>query len=183
MVVGGSLSAIKLIVGWIGHSTAVLADGLENTGDLFGSGLVLYALHIASRPADREHPYGHGRSETIAGLAVGFLLGASGLAICFESVRRLHIRTEVPHLYAVWPLIASIAVKTGLSLGKFRYGRRIGSAALVADAWHDGIEIVSGFVALAALALALYDPEHFAAADHWGDLRLVLLSCLPRCMW
>lgn len=175
MVVGGSLSAIKLIVGWIGHSTAVLADGLENTGDLFGSGLVLYELHIASRPPDREHPYGHGRSETIAGLAVGFLLGASGLAICFESVRRLHIRTEVPHLYAVWPLIASIAVKTGLSLGKFRYGRRIGSAALVADAWHDGIEIVSGFVALAALALTLYDPEHFAAADHWGGFAVGLI--------
>jgi cation diffusion facilitator family transporter len=168
IAVGGSLSAAKLLVGWIGHSTGVFADGLENAGDLFGSGLVLSALHIASKPPDREHPYGHWRCETIAGLAVGFLLGASGLAICYESLRRLYIRTEIPHLYAIWPLIASIAVKTGLSLGKFKYGRRIGSAALVADAWHDCVEIISGLVALAALALTLYDPEHFGAANHWG---------------
>jgi divalent metal cation (Fe/Co/Zn/Cd) transporter len=74
MVVSGSLSATKLLVGWIAHSTAVFADGLENAGDLFGSGLVLYALHVASKPPDKDHPYGHGRSEMIAGLAVGVLL-------------------------------------------------------------------------------------------------------------
>jgi cation diffusion facilitator family transporter len=175
MAVSGLLSATKLLVGWIAHSTAVFADGLENVGDLFGSGLVLYALNVASRPPDREHPYGHGRSETIAGLAVGFLLGASGIVICYQSVRRLHFKTELPHLYAIWPLIASIAIKTGLSLGKFKYGRRLSSAALLADAWHDSVEIVSGFVALAALALTLYDPEHFAAADHWGGFAVGMI--------
>ena len=175
MVVSGSLSATKLLVGWMANSTAVFADGLENAGDLFGSGLVLYALRIASRPPDREHPYGHGRSETIAGLAVGFLLGASGIVICYESWRRLHIPTELPHPYAVWPLIASIIVKNGLSFGKFHYGRRLGSAALVADAWHDGIEVVSGAVALAALGLTLFDPQHFADADHWGGFAVGLI--------
>ena len=178
MAISGLLSATKLIVGGIAHSTAVLADGLENAGDLFGSGLVLYALHVASRPPDREHPYGHGRSETIAGLAVGFLLGAAGIVICYESIRRLQTKTELPHAYAVWPLVASIAVKTGLSLGKFRFGRRLGSAALLADAWHDGIEIVSGSVALIALALTIYDPEHFAAADHWGGFAVGLIVFL-----
>ena len=175
MAVSGSLSAAKLLVGWFAHSTAVIADGLENAGDLFGSGLVLYALYIASKPPDSEHPYGHGRSETIAGLAVGFLLGASGLVICYESVRRLRLPSPVPHLYAIWPLIVSIAVKTGLSLGKFRYGRRLGSAALLADAWHDAVEIVSGAVALCALSLTLYDPEHFDAADRLGGFAVGLI--------
>ena len=175
MVVSGFLCATKLLVGWMAHSTAVFADGLENAGDLFGSGLVLYALGIASRPPDREHPYGHGRSETIAGLAVGFLLGLSGIVICYESWRRLHVPTEPPHAYAVWPMIGSIVVKAGLSSGKFRYGRRIGSAALVADAWHDGIEVVSGAVALAALGLTLFDPQYFAAADHWGGFAVGLI--------
>jgi cation diffusion facilitator family transporter len=178
MAVSGSLAASKLVVGWIGHSTAVLADGLENTGDLLGSALVLYALHIASKPPDSDHPYGHGRSETIAGLAVGMLLAASGIAICYESTRRLRIRTELPQLYAIWPMIASIVIKASLSFGKFRFGRRIGSAALVADAWHDGIEIVSGVVALLALALTLYDPQHFSAADHWGGLGVGLIVLL-----
>ena len=175
MVVSGSLSATKLLVGWIAHSTAVFADGLENAGDLFGSGLVLYVLHIASKPPDKDHPYGHGRSEMIAGLAVGVLLGASGIAICYESIRRLQARTELPHLYAIWPLVASIIVKIGLSFGKFRYGRRLGSAALVADAWHDGVEILSGVVALLALALTLYDPQHFSTADHWGGFGVGLI--------
>jgi cation diffusion facilitator family transporter len=171
IAVTGTLSAAKLLVGWLAHSTAVFADGLENAGDLFGSGIVLYALHVASRPPDKEHPYGHGRSETIAGLAVGFLLGASGLAVCYESLRRLYIRTEIPHLYAIRPLVASIVVKTGLSLAKFKYGRRIGSAALVADASHDGIEIISGLVALAALGLTLYDPQHFCRGRSLGRIR------------
>lgn len=106
MAVNASLSSTKLLVGWIAHSTAVFADGLENAGDLFGSGLVLYALYVASRPPDKEHPYGHGRSETIAGLAVGFLPGASGLAICCESledcIRRPNCRTYTP--YGRWSL-------------------------------------------------------------------------------
>jgi cation diffusion facilitator family transporter len=77
------------------------------------------------------------------------------------------MQTEFPHLYGVWPMVASIVVKTGLSLGKFRFDRRLGSAAIVANAWHDGIEFASGVVALLALALTLYDPEHLRAADHW----------------
>src|SRR5580658_8981931 len=144
MAVCASLASAKLLVGWMAHSTAVFADGLENAGDLFGSGLVLYALYVASKPPDKEHPYGHGRSETIAGLAVGFLLGASGLLICYESFRRLHTPAALPQFYAIWPLVASVAVKSGSSLMKFRYGRRLGSAALQADAWHDGVEIISG---------------------------------------
>jgi cation diffusion facilitator family transporter len=178
ILVSALLASTKLLVGWLAHSTAVFADGLENTGDLLGSGLVLYALFVASKPPDKEHPYGHGRSETIAGLAVGFLLAASGLVICYESVRRLHTGTETPHLFAIWPMMASIVVKGGLSIGKFNYAKRLGSAALQADAWHDGIEIVSGVIALLAVTLTLYDPAHFAAADHWGGFLVGLIVLL-----
>ena len=175
MAVNASLASTKLLVGWIAHSTAVFADGLENIGDLFGSGLILYALYVASKPADKEHPYGHGRSETIAGLAVGFVLFVSGVVICYQSLRRLHATMGPPQLYAIWPLVASIAIKGGSSLAKFTYGRRLGSAALTADAWHDGVEIISGVVALTAVALTLYDPAHFAAADHWGGFAVGLI--------
>jgi cation diffusion facilitator family transporter len=168
MAVSGLLALTKLVIGWLAHSTAVFADGLENVGDLFGSGMVLYGLFVASKPPDKEHPYGHGRSETIAGLAVGFLLAGSGLAICYQSIRRLHTAAEIPNFYAIWPLVASIVIKSGLSFGKFKFGGRLQSAALLADGWHDGLEIISGLVALAALGLTLYDPTHFAAADHWG---------------
>jgi cation diffusion facilitator family transporter len=96
ILVTALLASSKLITGWLAHSTAVFADGLENVGDRFGSGLVLYALFVTSRPPDKEHPYGHGRCETIAGLAVGFLLAVSGIVICYESIHRLQIATEAP---------------------------------------------------------------------------------------
>jgi cation diffusion facilitator family transporter len=78
-------------------------------------------------------------------------------------------------LFAIWPLVASVVIKGSSSLIKFAYGRRLGSAALLADAWHDGVEILSGLVALTALALTLYDPEHFAFADHWGGFAVGLI--------
>jgi cation diffusion facilitator family transporter len=178
MAVSASLSAAKLLAGWLGHSTSVFADGLENAGDVFGSGLILYALHVASVPPDRKHPYGRGRSETIAGLTVGFLLAASGLVICYESFRRLHSASQAPRLFAIWPMVASIVVKGALAIGKFTYGKRLGSSAIQADAWHDAVEICSGFVALTALALSLYDQEHFAAADRVGGFVVGLIVLL-----
>jgi cation diffusion facilitator family transporter len=81
-------------------------------------------------------------------------------------------------LFAIWPMVASIILKSGLSVGKFTYGKRLESTALQADAWHDGIEIVSGLIALIALALTLYDPEHFASADHWGGFAVGLIVLL-----
>jgi cation diffusion facilitator family transporter len=75
-------------------------------------------------------------------------------------------------------MVVSIVVKGGLSLGKFTYGKRLESAALQADASHDGIEIVSGVVAILAVGLTLYDPEHFAAADHWGGFIVGLIVLL-----
>jgi divalent metal cation (Fe/Co/Zn/Cd) transporter len=81
-------------------------------------------------------------------------------------------------LFAIWPMVASIIVKGALAIGKFTSGKRLGSTAIQTDAWHEGIEIFSGFVALAALALSLYDQEHFAAADHIGGFIVGLIVLL-----
>lgn len=169
------LSVAKLVVGRLAHSTAVFADGIENAGDLLGSGIVLFGLHVAARPPDQEHPYGHGRSETIAGLAVGFLLAVSGVFICYRSLHSIHRTPPVPAFFAVWPLLASIVAKAVVSMGKLTFGRKLQSAALIADSHHDRVEIVSGIVALTAVGLSIYDPAHFAAADLWGGFAVGLI--------
>jgi cation diffusion facilitator family transporter len=168
IIVSSLLALTKIVVGHFAHSAALFADGIENAGDLFGSGIVLFALHVASQPADAERPYGHGRSETIAGLVLGLILGASGLFICFRSVRTLHDLAHRPEFFAIWPLIASTLIKSFVAAAKFTYGRRLESAALIADARHEGVDILSGVVAFIALSLSLYDPDHFGPADHWG---------------
>lgn len=168
MGASGSLALVKLVVGLMAGSTAVVADGFESAGDVVASGLIWVGLWLASKPADENHPYGHGRLETLTGLAVGVGLVVIGMAIIGRSLSDIDRAHTPPAAYAVWPLIASVLTKSGMSVWKYRAGRKIGSSALVADAWNDAVDILSGLVALLAVGLTLADPGRFLAADHWG---------------
>lgn len=175
MIVSGSLAVAKIIIGLIANSTSVVADGIESASDVVASGIVLFGLFVAAKPADENHPYGHGRFETLMGLGVGMMLATTGVAICVRSMQKVSEVHSAPEFYAIWPLIASIVLKAALSWVKFYYGRKIRSDSLVADALNDSVDILSGFVALAALGLTLYDPGRFLAADHYGGLGVGLI--------
>jgi cation diffusion facilitator family transporter len=175
MAISGVLALLKISVGLAGHSTAVVADGLESTADVFSSGFVLLGLTLAAKPADENHPYGHGRVEILAGLLIGLILTAGGALISFGSWERIGTPHEPLAIYVVWPLIASIVVRTGMAVYKFRYGRRIGSAALSADAWHDAMDSLSAVTALVAVALTLLDPGRFVQADRYGGFFVGLI--------
>jgi cation diffusion facilitator family transporter len=168
MLVSAALAAAKIIVGLHANSTAVVSDGLESVGDVLTSGLVMFGLMIAAKPPDAQHPYGHGRLETLSALVVGMILIASGSLIAFRSLQRAGESQHTPAAYAVWPLIASIAIKSAMSLTKWRLGRKIQSDSLTADAWHDTVDVLSGTVALIAVGITLLDPARFGAADHLG---------------
>jgi cation diffusion facilitator family transporter len=168
MLISAGLAAAKITIGLHASSTATVSDGMESAGDVLTSGLVLLGLIIASKPPDSEHPYGHGRLETITALVVGMILAASGVLIAFESLHLSSGLSHTPAPYAIWPLIASIAIKSILSNAKWRYGRKIQSSGLIADAWNDTVDILSGSTALLGLGLTLLDPEKFAAADRIG---------------
>jgi len=166
VLVGAGLAAAKISIGLRAHSTAAVSDGIESAGDVLTSGLVLLGLVIASKPPDADHPYGHGRLETVSALVVGMILAASGVLISFESLHLAHGSAHAPSAFAVWPLLASIAIKSVMSVAKLRYARRIGSSALAADGWHDTVDILSGCTALLGLGITLSDPVRFSAADH-----------------
>jgi cation diffusion facilitator family transporter len=167
MAVSGALAIVKLTAGWRGHSASVLADGLESTADVFASGLVLIGLIIAARPADENHPYGHGRVEILTGLLLGYFLFCAGGLIAWHGLTGSADALK-PAPWTVIPLIISICAKMGLVLIKYRHGRTIGSSSLLADAANDGIDILSGSVALGALSLTLWKPVDFMRADHYG---------------
>ena len=175
ILVSGGLAAIKITAGWMGHSTAVVADGLESAGDMLASGIVLFGLTLAAKPPDRDHPYGHGRLETLTGQFVGFMLGAAGIAIAANALMHAGVARNPPSAYVVWPLILSAVVKALLSGLKFHYGKKIGSAGLVADAWNDCVDILSALAALAAVSMAILAPEKYMAADHWGAFAVGLI--------
>ena len=185
MVVSGLLAILKITVGWIAHSAAVSADGFESATDVFTSGLLLIGLILAARPADDNHPYGHGRVEILIGLLLGFILACAGGGIAWHGLTGAADAKHVPASYAIWPLIVSIGAKFWLVVVKTRHGRQIGSSSLVADAVNDGVDILSGFVALGALSLALFDPARFLRADHYGAfvVGLIVIATASRVMY
>lgn len=175
MAISGVLALLKISAGLAGHSTAVVADGLESTADVFSSGFVLLGLTLAAKPADENHPYGHGRVEILTGLLIGLILTAGGALISFGSWERIGTPHEPLAFYVIWPLIASIVARSGMSVFKFRYGRKIGSAALSADAWHDAMDSLSAVTALIAVSLTLLDPGRFVQADRYGGFLVGLI--------
>ena len=168
VIVSSVLAAANILVGLLAGSTSVVATGIEFAGDVVASSVVLLGMFAATKPADSDHPYGHGRFEIVAGLVVGIILALSGVGICARSLQKVSEMHEPPASYAVWPLIAAIVLRTVMSSLKFRVGRRIQSTSLVADAWNDAIDILSAVVALVALELTLSRPQQFLAADHYG---------------
>ncbi|MEP7116905.1 MAG: cation diffusion facilitator family transporter [Acidobacteriota bacterium] len=168
--VSALLAGTNIAVGLLAHSTSVVATGFEFVGDVLASSIVLVGIDLAARPADDNHPYGHGRFETLAAFAVGAILGAGGVLISYQSAQAVGAHHEPPRLAAAAALIAAIALRGIMSTVKFRIGRRLGSSALVADAWNDAVDILSAVAALIAVGLATYDPARFLAADRDGGV-------------
>jgi cation diffusion facilitator family transporter len=175
MLVSGALAVIKIVAGMSGHSTAVVADGLESASDVIASGFVLFGLTLAAKPADENHPYGHGRVETLTGLLIGLVLMVGGALISWNSIRRVGQPHETLAAFVIWPLIISLAAKTGLAALKFHYGRKLKSDALIADAWNDAMDTISAIAALIAVGLTLSDRIRFAEADRYGGFVVGLI--------
>lgn len=168
IAVSSLLAGSNIVVGLFTHSTAVLATGVEFAGDVLASTIVLVGMRVAARPADDNHPYGHGRVESLAAFVVGAILALAGVMICHQSRQAIGARHAPPGMAAVVALLAAIVLRTVMSIAKFRVGRRIWSSALVADAWNDAVDILAATAALIAVGLATYDPDRFLSADHYG---------------
>lgn len=167
-----TLSSVKIVVGLAAHSVALVSDGFESAADILMSGLVLFGLWVASKPADDDHPYGHGRFEILSGLAIGAVLAAAGAGISWRALAERNDQ-HAPASYALWPLIGATILKATLWTVKTRIGKKSGSIALSADALNDAVDMCSGIVALIAVGLAVFVPS-LRAADHWGGFAVGL---------
>lgn len=178
VIVSALLAIMNTAAGLVTRSTSVLAAGLEFAGDVAASAIIFFGLAMAAKPPDQDHPYGHGRYETLAGYTVGLILMLAGFAISLHSLSKVDELHPVPPAWAALPLTFALLVKSVLASTKFRTGRRIASAALIADAWNDSVDLLSAFVALIALGLTLYNPAEFLAADHYGGFAVGVVVVL-----
>jgi cation diffusion facilitator family transporter len=136
---------------------------------------VLFGLTVAAKPADAEHPYGHGRVETLSGLLIGLVLTAGGALICYGSLDRIGRSGQPVSQFVIWPLVISFLAKATLSSVKFRYGHKLKSSALTADAWNDAMDTLSATTALVAVGLALWNAQRFRDADAYGGFLVGLI--------
>lgn len=169
-----ALAVINIVVGVTADSRSVLATGIEFAGDVLASSLVLIGVIIAAKPADAQHPYGHGRVETLSAFVLGLILVAAGVLVGWNSLQGIDQRHDAPGSAAIAVLVIAIVVRAIMARIKFRVGRRLASAALVADARNDTVDIVAATTALVAVGLAMYDPRYLAA-DHYGGVAVGII--------
>lgn len=150
------LAGGKIGLGWIADSQALVADGVHSLTDLMSDAAVLWALGHSHRPPDAEHPFGHGRFETMATLAVAVMLALVAVGIVIDAGQRLVEPPETPPgVLALWAAFVSILLKEALFHMTRMVGRRTGSPMMIANAWHHRSDALSSVVALAGIGAAL----------------------------
>lgn len=180
-IVGNTvLAVIKWAAGFFGNSFALIADAIESTTDIFVSFLVLLGLRYASRPADKNHPYGHGRIEPLVTfLVVGFLI-LSAAIIAYQSIHNIRTPHESPKSFTLYVLAAIILWKELSYRFVIRKSKETNSTSLRADAWHHRSDAITSVAAFAGISIALIFGEGYEAADDWAALLasgFILYNC------
>lgn len=164
------LAALKWIAGFFGNSYALIADAIESTADIFASFLVLFGLKYANRPADENHPYGHGRIEPlITFLVVGFLL-FSAIFIAHESIINIQTPHQLPRPFTLFVLGGIIIWKEISYRIVIKQSKLTNSSSLKADAWHHRSDAITSIAAFIGISVALLLGNGYEAADDWTAL-------------
>lgn len=164
-IIGGIANAIllifKFIAGFLGHSSAMIADAVHSLSDFLTDIVILIFVKISNKPADKNHDYGHGKFETLATFIIGVVLLAVGIMIFWSGASKIFmsikgIELEQPGMLAFWAAIVSIIVKEAIARYTIINGRRLNSKAVEANAWHHRSDALSSVGAAAGIAGAIF---------------------------
>lgn len=164
------LAVIKGITGVFGNSYALIADAIESTTDVFSSIFVLLGIRYANKPADTNHPYGHGKAEPLITFAVVGFLVVSATVIAYESIRHIQTPHEIPESYTLIVLGVIIILKEIFYRIVSRKGKDLNSTVLKADAWHHRSDAITSLMAFIGISIALYMGKGYETADDWAAL-------------
>jgi cation diffusion facilitator family transporter len=165
-----ALAMAKWMAGYFGNSYALIADAIESTTDIFSSFLVLLGLKYSHRPADENHPYGHGRIEPLVTfLVVGFLV-ASSVLIAHNSIVNIQTPHELPKPWTLAVLGIIIVWKEISFRIVIKRSKETNSSSLKADAWHHRSDAITSVAAFIGISVALYFGKGYEAADDWAAL-------------
>ncbi|WPO79288.1 cation diffusion facilitator family transporter [Flavobacterium sp. KACC 22761] len=164
------LALIKGFAGFFGNSYALIADAIESTTDIFASFLVLFGIKYSNKPADENHPYGHGRAEPlITFLVVGFLI-TSATIIGYESISNIGTSHDLPKSWTLSVLGAIIIWKEYSFRLVMKRSKQTNSTSLAADAWHHRSDAITSVAAFIGITIALIMGKGYESADDWAAL-------------
>ena len=166
------LTLLKITAGILGKSYSLISDGLHSLSDITSSLAVLFGMIVAAKPKDKEHPYGHGKAESITSLTVAIMLIVFGLIIGYKVVSSYfkNLVFVEPAAYTLWIAVLSVVAKESMYRYKVNLGKKIKSTSLIADAWHHRSDALSSAVVVVALVLTIYAGEKWAFMDRVGAL-------------
>jgi cation diffusion facilitator family transporter len=172
------LVLVKFVAGIVGHANALVADAVESSADIFSSLIVWMGLSIAARPADEDHPYGHGKAEPLAAAVVSLMLLVAAVGISIMAIREIMTPHHLPSPFTLFVAAGVIIVKEILYRRVSRVGKEIGSTVVAADAWHHRADAVSSLAAFIGISIALIGGRGWEAADDWAALVAAVLVAI-----
>jgi cation diffusion facilitator family transporter len=170
IIVSILLAAIKGVAGIVGNSYALIADAIESVSDVFTSLIVIAGLKIASKPADLDHPYGHGKAEPITSIIVSIALLVAAIVIIVQSIHEIITPQNAPAPFTLLVLILVVIVKESLFRFVFKVGESVDSTAVKTDAWHHRSDAITSAFAFIGISIALIGGEGYEMADDWAAL-------------
>jgi len=169
LVVNLALAAAKLSAGLLGHSQAVVADAVHSLSDIVTDIALILGVRYWSAPADERHPHGHRRFETLVTVFIGLMVAAAAVGIGWDAVTSFGRPSHPPSAIALAAALLSIGVKEALYRWTAKMGKKTGSSALVANAWHHRTDALSSVPVAIAVSIAMID-HRFAVVDQIGAL-------------
>lgn len=164
------LAIIKGLAGFFGNSYALIADAIESTSDIFSSLLVLFGLKYAKRPADENHPYGHGKIEPLITFMVVAFLVTSATIIAYESIENILTPHKSPKSWTLIVLGTIILWKELSYRIVIKKSKQTNSSSLKADAWHHRSDAITSIMAFIGISIALIFGKGYETADDWAAL-------------
>jgi cation diffusion facilitator family transporter len=165
-----SLALVKFITGILGHSYALIADAIESAADVFSSLIVWGGLRISVREADERYPFGYGKAESLAAMAVAFMLFGAAGGIAIQAVREILTPHHAPAPFTLGVLLAVVLIKELLFRRVFQVGEAVSSTAVRADAWHHRSDALTSLAAAIGISIALIGGPGWEPADDWAAL-------------
>jgi cation diffusion facilitator family transporter len=164
------LMAVKITVGLVGNSYALVADGIESAGDIFSSLITWVGFQLSLRPPDEDHPFGHGKIESLAGVFSGVALLVAAFIIGYHSILEIRTPHHAPAWFTLPVLIGVVLVKSFLSRLVGRLSKDVDSRALEGDAWHHRSDAITSGAAALGISIALIGGPGWEMADDWAAL-------------